>query len=220
MTRVTAFAFMQGMITALKPTRRGRVRVYLDGQPGLELAKELAAGLELGRQLGAQQVSELLARDREESAYRQAVRLLARRPYTEWELRRRFDRTGLTEQEQDAVMGSLRQATLVSDAEFAAAWLENRMAFRPRGAWALREELRARGVPAEVIESTLSGFDEQQAALQAARQGLRKYQHLSPELFRQRLSAYLHRRGFQQSTIGRLVEQLAVDRNAESEDST
>ena len=209
---------MQGMITALKPTRRGRVRVYLDGQPGLELAKDLAAELELGRQLGAQQASELQVRDRKESAYRQAVRLLARRPYTEWELRRRFDRSGLTEQEQEAVMGSLRQATLVSDAEFAAAWLENRMAFRPRGAWALRVELRARGVPAEVIESTLSGFDEHQAALQAARQGARKYEHLSPELFRQRLTAYLYRRGFQHPTIEPLVEQLAVDRQLESED--
>ena len=220
MTRVTAFVFMHGVITALRPTRGGRVRVYLDGQPGLDLAKELARELELGRPLGAQQVAELVARDRRESAYRRAVRLVARRPRTEQELRRQFERSGLSELEQEAVMDCLRQAKLVSDADFAAAWLENRMAFRPRGAWALRAELRARGVPAEVIEIALTGFDEDQAALQAARHGLRKYQHLSPELFRQRLSAYLLRRGFQHPTIDPLVERLAVEREVERKDLT
>ncbi|MGH2619704.1 MAG: regulatory protein RecX [Anaerolineales bacterium] len=220
MTRVTAFVFMNGLITALQPTRRGRVRVYLDGEPGLELAKELARELELGKQLGAQQVSELLARDRKESAYRQALKLLARRPHTERELRMQFDRSGLSEVEQEDVMDSLRRAKLVSDADFAAAWLENRMAFRPRGAWALRVELRARGVPAEVIETALTGFDEEQAALQAARLGLRKYEHLSPELFRQRLNAYLQRRGFQHPTIEALVERLAVEREVERKDLT
>ena len=117
-------------------------------------------------------------------------------------------------------MESLRQAKLVSDADFAAAWLENRMAFRPRGAWALRVELRARGVPAEIIETALTNFDEQQAAVLAGRQGLRKYEHLSPELFRQRLSAYLQRRGFQHPTIEALVERLAVEREVERKDLT
>lgn len=220
MTRVTAFVFMPGVITSLQPTRRGRVKVYLDGKPGLELTKELAGALELGVALGAQQVAELLARDRKDTAYRQAVKLVARRPRTEQELRRQFERSGLSGIEQEAVINSLRQAKLVSDADFAAAWLENRMAFRPRGAWALRTELRARGVPAEVIETALTGFDEDQAALQAAGHGLRKYQHLSPELFRQRLSAYLQRRGFQHPTIDALVERLAVEREVERKDLT
>jgi len=179
-TRVTAFVFMRGVITALQPTRR----------------------------------------DRKETAYRQAVKLLARRPRTERELRTKFERAGLSEVEQEAVMHSLRQAKLVSDADFAAAWLENRMAFRPRGAWALRAELRARGVSAEVIEETLTGFDEEQAARQAAQQGMRKYGHLSPELFRHRLSAYLQRRGFQHPTIEALVERLAVEREVEGKDLT
>lgn len=211
---------MPGVITSLQPTRRGRVKVYLDGKPGLELTKELAGALELGVALGAQQVAELLARDRKDTAYRQAVKLVARRPRTEQELRRQFERSGLSGIEQEAVINSLRQAKLVSDADFAAAWLENRMAFRPRGAWALRTELRARGVPAEVIETALTGFDEDQAALQAAGHGLRKYQHLSPELFRQRLSAYLQRRGFQHPTIDALVERLAVEREVERKDLT
>ena len=180
MTRVTAFAFMHGVITALQPTRR----------------------------------------DRKQTAYRQAVKLLARRPRTERELRTKFERLGLSEVEQEVVMDGLRQAKLVSDAEFAAAWLENRMAFRPRGAWALRAELRARGVSAEVIETALTGFNEEEAALRAARLGLRKYAHLSPELFRQRLNAYLQRRGFQHPTIEALVERLAVEREVEGKDLT
>ena len=163
---------------------------------------------------------QLTRRNRKETAYREALKSIARRPRTELELRRRFERSGLSEVEQESVMESLRQAKLVSDADFAAAWLENRMAFRPRGAWALRVELRARGVPAEIIEAALTNFDEQQAAIQAARQGLRKYAHLSPELFRQRLSAYLQRRGFQHPTIEALVERLAVEREAERKDLT
>lgn len=219
MTQVTAL-FMQGTITAITPNGRGRVRVYLDGQVGLELAKGLAAALSVGQQLGSDQVSELQARDRQESAYRQALRLLARRPRSERELQIRLDRMGLAEADQNEVMGRLREAKLVDDTEFAAAWLENRMAFRPRGAWALRVELRRKGVPEEIIKSALEGFDEEDAALRAARQGARKFEHLSPETFRQRLSAYLVRRGFQHPTISPLVEQLAAERAMESEEST
>jgi regulatory protein len=157
--------------------------------------------------------------DRVERAYRLAVRLVGRRPRTEHELRASFGRLGLSEPEQEGLLQNLRRAGLVGDAEFAAAWLENRMVFRPRSAGALRAELRARGVPGEVVEQALHRFDEERAAELAARQGMRKYQHLSPESFRQRLSAYLTRRGFQHSTVGPLIDRLAGERDAEGKDS-
>ena len=219
-TRVTAALFMQGTITALKPSGRGRILVYLDGDPSLKLAKGLAARLRVWQQLGLDQVSELQARDRQDSAYRRALRLLARRPRSERELQIRFDRMGLAEVDQNELMGRLREAKLVDDEEFAAAWLENRMEFRPRGAGALWAELRRKGVPEQIIHSALKGYDEQAAALRAARLGARRFEHLSPERFRQRLSAYLSRRGFQHPTISPLIEQLAAERAMESEEST
>jgi SOS response regulatory protein OraA/RecX len=93
------------------------------------------------------------------------------------------------------------------------------MEFRPRGAWALRSELSAKGVARETITIALQDYDEEEAAQRAAVEGARRYKHLSPDLFRRRLSAYLSRRGFAYQVVTPLVTQHLAGMEAESEGS-
>ena len=73
--------------------------------------------------------------------------------------------------------------------------------------------------PDQLIEIALEDFDEEEAARRAAHKGARRYKHLSPELFRRRLSAYLSRRGFTYQMVAPLVAQHLVGIESESEES-
>ena len=210
---------MTKTVTAMVPKARNQVHVYLDGQYAFSLSKKLAQEIQLGQALAEARVQELIERDRQDAAYAQALRLLSTRPRTERELRIRYAKKEYPEHTQEAALDRLKSEGLVDDAAFAQAWIENRMEFRPRSAWALRSELGAKGVTRELIEIALEDFDEEEAARRAAHAGARRYKHLSPELFRRRLSAYLSRRGFTYQIVTPLVAQHLVGIESESEGS-
>jgi regulatory protein len=201
------------------PKAKNKVQVFLDGQYAFSLSKKLAQEVQLNETLPEDRIEELIERDRQDVAYEQALRLLSYRPRTERELRMRYAKKALPEQSQEAALDRLKSEGLVDDAAFAQSWIENRMEFRPRGAWALRSELGAKGVERELIETALEDFDEEEAARRAAHQGARRYKHLSPDLFRRRLSAYLSRRGFTYQLISPLVAQHLEGIESESEGS-
>lgn len=197
-------------VTDLEPQKRrsDRVNVYLDGEFAFGLAGGLAAGIQVGDRLTGAQIEDLKRKDSVDEARRRAMRLIARRPRSEQELRRYFDRRQIPPSVQDAAIERLKDGEWIDDWAFAEAWVENRLAFRPRGAIALKSELRQKGVPREAIEDALVGFDEQAAALDAGRAALSRYTDLSWQDFRKRLGGYLGRRGFRYDMISSVVELL------------
>lgn len=207
-------------ITGLKQQvkRADRVSVYLDGEYGFGLHRSVAASLQVGQQLRPPEIEQLKRLDRIETAVQRAARLVAGRPRSEHELELRLKRQGYEPDEVEQAIERLRSGGLVDDLEFARAWVENRMDFRPRGTIALRSELRRKGVAREVIDQALEDFDEAEAARRAAVAGARKYQHLSPDDYRRRLSAYLSRRGFNYQTISPLLRELVSEMEQESEE--
>lgn len=211
---------IEGTITDLKIQKRNdrRVNIYLDGEFGFGLAHTLATGLSVGDHLSADEIEDLRSKDSVEEARRRANRLIGRRPRSEFELRRYFDRKEIPPSVQDEVIEDLKDVGLVNDHEFAETWVENRSAFRPRGAFALRSELREKGVPRPAIEAALEEFDERSAAIKAGKKAFRRYQDLSWQEFRQRVGGYLKRRGFGYSLISSVIDLLWEEKTeAESE---
>jgi regulatory protein len=199
---------MQNEITKLviNARRPGLVDVHLDGEFRLNLAKPIAATLSLGQFLSLEEIDSLKARNLEEKAYQQALGLLSRRSRSEAEIRQRFNRRRISEEVQEKVIDRLRDANYLDDLAFARSWVENRNEFRPRSAWAIRTELRKKGVSGTMIDEALDEFDDEAAVFQAAAIGARKYRNLDEDLFRKRLGAYLARRGFQYHLIKPAVE--------------
>lgn len=73
-------------------------------------------------------------------------------------------------------------------------------------------ELRQKGVADDVIQSALDGtVDEDELAYQAAVRKARRWADLEYAAFRERLSAYLLRRGFSYGTISDLVQRVWSD---------
>jgi regulatory protein len=196
-------------VTAIKAQqrRRDRANIYLDGEYAFSLQKILAAELVRDQELTAQEIAELRARDLAERAYERSLRYLSYRPRSEQEMRRYLENKDVEPDVITQVIDRLRRMRLIDDAAFAEFWVENRENFRPRGAWALRGELRQKGVPSDLIEGALSDLDEESAALRASEQVVRRYARLDHDTFLRRFMGYLQRRGFPYGLSRRIVEQ-------------
>ncbi|HSD82393.1 MAG TPA: RecX family transcriptional regulator [Anaerolineae bacterium] len=201
---------MPGTITALVAQKKNpeRVNVYLDGKFAFGLAAIEAVRLKRGQVLTDSDIERLQAADDVEKAREKALQFLSNRPRSEWEVRQNLLKAGYGDETIDRVLERLRGVALVDDAAFVRYWLDNRAQFKPRGAVALRQELRRKGVDREVIDAVLeeSEHAEDQAAIQAALAKADRYRLLPRPEFAQKLGAYLARRGFDYETVREAVQ--------------
>ncbi|MFO7918878.1 MAG: RecX family transcriptional regulator [Anaerolineae bacterium] len=191
---------MPDKVTALKAQRkrRNRVNVFLNGDYAFSLQRILAGRLRVGQELTEEEIAELKAEDVREMAYERCLHYLSYRPRSVWEMRQYLQKKGVDEETIDEVLQRLSRANLVDDVEFVRFWIENRKQHRPRGPWALRDELRRKGVPRDIIDSVLEDEDLEQkkGAMRVAEKKLRRLRGLDERTFRRRMWGYLKRRGF------------------------
>jgi regulatory protein len=207
-------------ITAIRRSgnRPGRVDLYLDGELRQSIAAEvvLRAGLGVGRAVDEASLAVLVEEDRRWAAREAALRMLARRPHGEGELRERLAAKGHPPAAIESCVGHLRGAGLLDDAAFARAYAAERIRTRPSGRYLLLAELRGRGieedVATEAVDDSLAdaGTTEVELARRAAaRFGRRRGE---PALkARRRLHAFLSRRGFSVEVIRGILEGLDTD---------
>jgi regulatory protein len=199
MFHVSHFTQRAGTITALTVQKKNkdRVNVYIDGRFALGLAAIEAVKLRRGQKLGDEEIAALQERDEAHQAHEVALRYLDYRPRSVDEIRRHLKGKDVEPDVIDEVVERLADVGLLDDRAFARYWLENRSDFAPRGARALRMELRQKGVPDDIIDEALAeGYSEDAAADQAARTQARKIRTTDPREFRRKLEAHLVRRGF------------------------
>ena len=216
-----------GKITALRAQAKDpqRVNVFVDGEfaIGISLTTITKTGLHVGKQLSAEEFAKLEQTESGDKAYLAALRFLEARPRSIAEVRARLGRKDFAPEAIDAAIARLAELELLDDAAFARYWVENRQAHRPRGVGALRDELRRKGidadVTAEVLDDALTG-DEAASAWELARGALRKYAGSQDRnAFTRRMGSYLQRRGYTFEVIRPIVDQLwaEVSAGAESE---
>ncbi|MBX5493311.1 MAG: RecX family transcriptional regulator [Chloroflexi bacterium] len=219
---------MAGQITALEGAPRGpreaaraargippRVRVFIDGRYAFSVDPLLAATLQVGLALDDAALARLTAADECHRALDAALSFLAYRPRSVHEVRARLTQKGYSTASVEAAIERLQALGLLDDAAFARYWVEQRRQFRPRGAAALRAELRAKGVAPPTIAAALAETDERdetEAACRAGRARLRALVGLDAAAFRQRLGAYLQRRGFSYAASAAAVARLWAER--------
>lgn len=142
-----------------------------------------------------------------QQAWDTALHFLAYRPHSEAEVRRRMLRRyslPLT----NRLITTLRENRHLDDAAFARHWRASRERHRPRSPEMLRQELGRFGVPKEIIDEALAEFDVADNAYRAGRKLALRLATKGYPYFRQRLWAYLRRRGFGGAIISQTVERL------------
>jgi regulatory protein len=136
------------------------------------------------------------------------LHFLSYRVRSSQEVRRKLREKKFSDTAIEAVMERLERVGLLDDETFARFWVENRETFKPRGARALRYELRQKGVSDDDIEAVLADLDEEDSAYRAAQQRIRRYQQVDEATFRKRMGAYLSRRGFNYAIIRDVLDRI------------
>ncbi|MBN1564465.1 MAG: RecX family transcriptional regulator [Anaerolineae bacterium] len=197
-------------ITALEVQKRNteRVSVYLDGEFAFGLPLLEAAKLRQGQELAEDEIQALRDIDALALAVDRAVRLLARRPYSTTEIRRNLATHDVAPPVIDAALEKLANLGYVDDLAFARFWIADRERFKPRGPRALRYELRQKGVSDAIIETALADVEAHDSAYRAAQERLRRLRGLEQHEFRNKLGAFLTRRGFGYDIVRDVIDQL------------
>lgn len=92
-----------------------------------------------------------------------ALRLLSYRPRSIREIKQRLTKTNADTNTINRVIANLIDQNMLNDQEFARWWVEQRVKFRPRGNYALTQELVQKGLDREIIDSVLLSFDAELA---------------------------------------------------------
>lgn len=141
-------------------------------------------------------------------------RLVAIRPRTESELRRRLASKGCAPEVVEKALAKARESRLVDDAQFARLYAEDRLLSRPRSRKLLTRELRAKGVDPHLAEEASRGafpeLGERALACRALEKRLPLLRRLPKETAKRRAYSFLLRRGFPGELAREVVEELVM----------
>lgn len=201
---------MPGVITRLTYQQKNhqRVNVYLDGAFAFALPDAVAARIKIGQHLNDDDIARLRDADTEAKAFARALRLLAARPRSQVEISSHLQRAGFSDDVIGQVSDRLQRAGYLDDDAFVQWWIENRAAFSPRGAQALRQELAQKGVSRDLIDAALLPLDAGAQALAAGRPRAERWSQLPQPDFYQKMLGHLQRRGFDYPTARAAADQL------------
>lgn len=201
---------MAGTITRLVYQKRNkqRVNIYIDDVYAFALPDTEAARLKVGQYLSDDEIVSLRALDSEAKAYDKAIRYLGHRPRSQHEIETRLKRGDFTHETRASVLTRLMRLGYVDDRSFVQWWIDNRRQFSPRGQRALRQELRQKGIAAELIEEALQALDEEEQALAAGLTRAPRWSHLPRQAFYKKMLGFLQRRGFGYADARTATDQL------------
>ena len=208
------------LVTAVvrKPRRAGRVDVYIDGEVAFDVPRDTARKIELrpGRAIEQHEIASIVAAEQKRQALEAAVTLLARRPRSEREVRRRLAQRKFPAPLIEQTVARLRSLQLIDDAAFARFWAEARDRSSPRGRRLVTQELRTHGVQTDLAVAATADLSDADAAYRLASRRMRSMATLEYHAFRNRMGSLLQRRGFgwetARSTVERCWGELGRDR--------
>jgi len=198
------------IITALKPQRnKKRVNVYLDDKFsfGIDLENLVKLDLKIGKEYSEKEIKEIIKKAEFQKTYDKIIRYSTLRPRSKREVEMWLRKYKVHESLHEELFNKLKRLELLDDAKFAKWWVDQRMAFRPRGKRALTAELRQKGVDQETIKEVLVKIeiDETKVAKDLLKKYQYKWEKLPKSERKRKISSYLARKGFGWETIKQTV---------------
>ena len=191
-------------ITAIKQQVRqaNRYSVFVDGKYIFSLSESalLDSGIASGQELTKAQLDNYKKLSASDKAYGRALRYVALRPRSEWEVQFYLQRKQVGLGESAAIVGRLRQSGLLDDLAFARAWIVNRRLLKSVSQRRLVQELHQKHVSDEIITQAMGEdqADEQQILRELI---ARKRQQTRYKTDDTKLMQYLSRQGYSYDDI-------------------
>ncbi|MGZ8424384.1 MAG: regulatory protein RecX [Candidatus Binatia bacterium] len=138
-----------------------------------------------------------------------ALRYLSYRPRSELEVKKYLRQKGCEPQASEAVIDKLRSLHYLDDLSFAQLWARSRLESRGYGPRRVEQELRIKGIGANVIRETIQQSLNHRSEQESARKILTKRfgdASLQDAKAQRRAVALLQRRGFSSQVIFDLLQ--------------
>ena len=189
---------MTQKITALKAHFRnpGLVRIFVNNQHTFTVTLIDAADLKTGLALTAERMALLQRKHEQEEAYLRAAQYLAYRPRSCREIEQHLRKKKYPPAAVEKAIRRLQESRLIDDQAFANWWVAHRCRLKPRSTYALRFELLQKGVDEGIISASLEETDDGKMALALVESRRKQWRRLDRQKKRQKILAFLHRRGF------------------------
>lgn len=177
--------------------RADRYSVFVDDRYSFSLSEGalLDSRLHSGQELSKEQVSEFKQLSADDKLYGQALRYVAMRPRSIWELQVYLERKGASPALCEQILNKLTNIDLLNDEKFARAFVADRRQLRPASHRKLVADLRKKHIAADIIERAVGNepSDETQALQAAITKARRQSKYAADQL---KLMQYLARQGF------------------------
>ena len=185
-------------ITAIQAQAKtkGRYSIFVDDKYSFSLSDEalLEQGLNVRQELSQAEVNDLKRLSSDDKIYNNALRYIALRSRSEWEITSYLDRKGAEPALQQQIVSKLSGYGYVNDTNFAKSWVENRRLLRPISMRKLQQELKAKRISDSIIKKVLS--EDETDELTVLRQLVIKKQRQSRYQDKAKLMRYLAGQGF------------------------
>lgn len=184
--------------------RPDRYSVFVDGVYSFSVSEAALLELHLvsGQELDAAELGRLKDASGNDKAYGNALRYVALRPRSEWEIRTYLRRKEVDEPVADTIVQRLRRVGLLDDLNFARSWVANRHLLKSTSKRRLQLELKQKHIAPAIIDQVLA--EDQVDERQSLRELVAKKQSRYPD--RQKLMQYLARQGFSYDDIKAVLD--------------
>jgi regulatory protein len=200
---------MPGIITSItvQKKNKNRFNIFINGQYSFSLNRSLAESLKPDDQLTQNKIKALKQTDEQDTAYSRALFYLKFRPRTRMEIERYLKGKNFSSVATTSTLSRLEGNGYINDFEFARLWIENRLRFKPKGSYALKAELRKKGIDDQIIIEVLMDFNETESAWAAISPRLTRLEKLEKNEFNKKIYSFLSYRGFDYSTCKQICDQ-------------
>ena len=188
-----------GKITKIEQQKKkkNRVNVYIDGEFSLGLYKDTVVKYHLyeNKEITQSEIS-LIKEFEVITDVKEKVRnYISYRERSKKEIKDYLTNKGIKEEVSKKVLADFEKAYLIDDHRFARAWIKDRNKNNPKGNFALKMELKNKGIEEAEIEDLLKCVDEKQNARKVLEKAFRKYG--KKKTSKKKILEYLKRRGFE-----------------------
>lgn len=178
-----------------------RYSVFVDGKYSFSLSENalLKSGLTSGQELSPAQIDEYKQLSADDKIYNRALRYVAMRPRSTWELTTYLHRKDAAETLTESVVQRLTDLGLLNDASFATSFVRDRQLLRPTSRRKLILELKKKHIAEEYIQAALSVNELSEA--DSLHQVIEKKRRQTKYQDDDKLMQYLARQGFSYGDI-------------------
>ncbi|NQW29392.1 MAG: RecX family transcriptional regulator [Ignavibacteria bacterium] len=209
---------MANVITSIKQNvkNKNRCSVYVDGEFFLACHFDVmnAFGLKTGVEISSDVERELRAADYAIKLKQRLYGFVTYKPRTEKQVRDYLLKHEAAPEECERLIAWSIEFKLLDDVAYATNFIDATKSQKPMSAAAIRQRLRGKGIPSDIIdaaiENQLTNDDVFHAALAVAERKMKILKKMENKDVQIKLNQFLRYRGFDWSTIKQVVSQLFV----------